>query len=198
MGTFALTEFGVEVADVQQSTNKVKVKWARASTDYEQPVHPLEMNFYDKTTNSRSTGPLKFAWDNDDNTAWGIDAGPGRRNVDRQAVFVTDKPVGYAQGSVFTFLLKQNHGGWNSDDHMNNNLGRFRLSVSTATNATADPLPTAVRHILSHVPRSQRNARPAGGGLWLLAQPPCRSGRRPTRASKSSATIGRPVPPLSR
>jgi hypothetical protein len=93
--------------------------------------------------------------------------------VDRQAVFVTDKPVGYAQGSVFTFLLKQNHGGWNSDDHMNNNLGRFRLSVSTATNATADPLPTAVRHILSHVPRSQRTPaqQAAVFGYWRTTVP---------------------------
>ena len=156
MGTCALTEFGVEVADAHQPTNKVKVKWARATTDYDQPVHPLEMNFYDKSTNSRSTGPLKFAWDNDDNTAWGIDAGPGRRNTDRQAVFVTDKPVGYEQGSVFTFFLKQNHGGWNSDDHMNNNLGRFRLSVSSASNAVADPLPSGVRTILSQTPRSER------------------------------------------
>ena len=28
-----------------------------------------------------------------------------------------------------TFRLVQRHGGWNSDDHMNNNLGRFRLSA---------------------------------------------------------------------
>ncbi len=29
---------------------------------------------------------------------------------------------------MLTFHLTQNHGGWNSDDNQNNNLGRFRLS----------------------------------------------------------------------
>src|SRR6185436_11634045 len=158
MGTCALTEFNVEVFETAQPTNKVKVKWARATTDYDQPKRALETNFYDKSTNARVTGPLKYAWDNDENTAWGIDAGSGRRNTERQAVFVTDKPVGYEQGSVFTFSLKQNHGGWNSDDHMNNNLGRFRLSVSIDSNAVAEPLPRAVREIITQVPREKRTA----------------------------------------
>ncbi len=30
-------------------------------------------------------------------------------------------------GTVLTFHLAQNHGGWNSDDNQNHNLGRFRL-----------------------------------------------------------------------
>jgi len=157
MGTCALTEFNVEVLDVQHPTNKVKLKWAKATTDYDQPHHPLEDNFYDKSTNSRSTGPLRYAMDNDDTTAWGIDAGPGRRNVDRKAVFVSEQPVGFADGGAFTFFLKQYHGGWNSDDHMNNNLGRFRLSVSTSADAVADPLPAKVREIIAHVPRAQRS-----------------------------------------
>ena len=29
--------------------------------------------------------------------------------------------------AILTFKLTQNHGGWNSDDNQNNNLGRFRL-----------------------------------------------------------------------
>jgi hypothetical protein len=43
----------------------------------------------------------------------------------------------------------QNHGGWNSDDNMNNNLGRFRLSITTAPDVVADPLPANVREILA-------------------------------------------------
>jgi len=32
---------------------------------------------------------------------------------------------------VIEVHLVQNHGGWNSDDNQNNNLGRFRISVTT-------------------------------------------------------------------
>ena len=41
------------------------------------------------------------------------------------------------------------HGGWNSDDHMNNNLGRFRLSVTDGTSPSADLVPKNVRDILA-------------------------------------------------
>ena len=75
-------------------------------------------------------------------------------------------------GTVLTFHLKQNHGGWNSDDNQNNNLGRFRLSVTAAPDAVADPLPQSVREILS-IPREQR----------------ARAG-----AARSSATGARPLP----
>ena len=50
---------------------------------------------------------------------------------------------------MLTFQLKQNHGGWNSDDNQNNNLGRFRFSVTDGRTAVADPLPSAVRDILA-------------------------------------------------
>ncbi|HEX4645405.1 MAG TPA: DUF1553 domain-containing protein, partial [Verrucomicrobiae bacterium] len=96
-----------------------------------------------------------FAIDGKDDTAWGIDAGPGRRNQPRKAVFLPEKPVAFTNGAILTFRLKQNHGGWNSDDNQNHNLGRFRLSVTSATNVTADPVPAAVREIMK-IPRDQR------------------------------------------
>ena len=149
MGTCALSEFLVEATDTENKTNKTKVRWTDATADFNQPEHVLEPNFYDKTTNNRVTGSIKLAIDGKGNTAWGIDAGPGRRNQERKAVFVADKPVGFAAGTAWRIGLEQNHGGWNSDDHMNNNLGRFRISVTTnAGPVTADPLPTKVRDIL--------------------------------------------------
>jgi hypothetical protein len=111
MGTCALTEFNVEVQEVTNPTNKVKIKWASATTDYDQPEHPLEPNFYDKSTNSRVTGPLKHAMDGNDHTAWGIDAGPGRRNTDRKAVFQAKEPAGFTNGTILTFYLKQHGAG---------------------------------------------------------------------------------------
>jgi hypothetical protein len=155
-GTCALSEFMVEAMDAKQITNKVKVKWKEATADVEQPVRKLETNFYDKSTNSRSTGPIKFAIDGNDKTAWGINVGAGRRNQDRKAVFVAEKPVGFTNGTYWRIGLQQNHGGWNSDDHMNNNLGRFRISLTKATeNVKADPIPKKVRDIFA-IPREQR------------------------------------------
>ena len=112
----------------------------------------------DKTTNSRLTGPVQFAIDGKDNTAWGINVGPGRRNQDRKAVFVAEKPAGFTHGTYWRIGLRQTHGGWNSDDHMNNNLGRFRISATKASGEVkADPLPKKVRDILA-IPRAKRTS----------------------------------------
>jgi len=157
LGTCALTDFMVEAIDARNKTNKVKAKWIGVSADYSQPERPLEPNYYDKSTNSRVTGPIQFAIDGKGDTAWGIDAGPGRRNQDRKAVFVAESPVGFTNGTAWRIGLQQNHGGWNSDDHMNNNLGRFRLGVTRATNGlVADPLPRKVRDLIT-VPRERRS-----------------------------------------
>ncbi|HEX4588675.1 MAG TPA: DUF1549 and DUF1553 domain-containing protein, partial [Gemmataceae bacterium] len=155
MGTCALTEFGVEAVDAKDSAKKVKVKFAAASADYANPVRDLEPNFDDRSGKKRVTGPVAFAIDGKDDTAWGIDAGPGRRNRPRVAVFAPDKPLEFPGGMALHFYLKQNHGGWNSDDHMNNNLGRFRLSVTDAEGATADLVPPEVRKVLP-IPRERR------------------------------------------
>ncbi len=39
------------------------------------------------------TGPIAFAIDESNDTAWGIDVGPGLRNQSRKAVFTFEKPV---------------------------------------------------------------------------------------------------------
>jgi hypothetical protein len=48
--------------------------------------------------------------------------------------------------------LNQSHGGWNSDDNQNNNLGRFRLSVSSESDVASDPIPGRVREALAIEP----------------------------------------------
>jgi len=155
-GTCALTEFKVEAIEVKNPTNKVAVHFARATSDFDQPQAPLEPNFDDKTGTNRVTGPVAFAVDGKEETAWGIDAGPGRRNQARKAVFECSTNVGFPGGTIFLFKLAQEHGGWNSDDLMNNNLGRFRLSATTdPMPVVADPLPAGVRQILA-IPREGR------------------------------------------
>ena len=148
LGLFALSELTVEAVDAENPENKASVKLVSASADFGNEEQPLEAMFHDKTDKKRVTGPVTFAIDGKDETAWGIDAGPGRRNVERKAVFVLEKPIEFPQGAVLTFHLKQMHGGWNSDDNQNNNLGRFRFSVTSANAAQADPLPKRVRDIL--------------------------------------------------
>jgi hypothetical protein len=148
-GTGALTEFEVEAAPADALGKAEKVKIARASADINPPEAPLDSIYDDRSNKRRVTGPVAFALDGKEETAWGIDAGPGRRNQPRKAVFVAEKPIEHPNGTILTFYLKQNHGGWNSDDNQNHNLGRFRLSVTDATDAEADPLPKAVREILS-------------------------------------------------
>ena len=155
-GMSALSEFKVEAVDLQNTTNKVEVKFVKASADYSNPEKELEPEFYDKSDKKRIYGPVEFAIDGKDDTAWGIDAGPGRRNQPRKAVFLLEKPLTFTNGVVLNFRLVQNHGGWNSDDNQNHNLGRFRLSVAGATNVVADPIPARVREII-RIAREQRS-----------------------------------------
>ncbi len=148
-GTGALTEFEVEVAPADAPSKVQRVTFSRASADVNPPEAPLDPIFDDKSGQKRVTGPVAFAIDGKDETAWGIDIGPGRRNVPRKAVFNAAAPLNFPAGAIVTFYLRQNHGGWNSDDNQNCNLGRFRLSITSAPNATADPLSKDLRAALS-------------------------------------------------
>ncbi|HZF40444.1 MAG TPA: DUF1549 and DUF1553 domain-containing protein, partial [Blastocatellia bacterium] len=154
-GACALTEFEVEAAPAGDPKKVTKIKLVRATADYNQPERELEPIYDDKSKRRRVTGPIEFAIDGKDETAWGIDAGPGLRNQPRKAVFVAERPIANEGGTILTFYLKQNHGGWNSDDNQNNNLGRMRLSITTAPDAAADPLPEGLREILS-IPGERR------------------------------------------
>ena len=155
-GTGALTEFEVESAPADDRENSTPVAIAKATADIHLPETPLEAIFEDKSGRRRVTGPIEFAIDGKEETAWGIDAGPVRRNLPRKAVFVAETPVSHPQGTLLTFYLSQKHGGWNSEDNQNNNLGRIRLSITSTPEARADPLPKTVRDALS-IPRDQRS-----------------------------------------
>jgi hypothetical protein len=156
-GTGALTEFRVESASPEAPERFTKLKILSATADVNPPEAPLEKVFDDRSGRKRVTGPIPYAIDERDETAWGIDAGPGRRNQPRKAVFVLDQAIDRANGSVLNLYLKQDHGGSNSDDNENNNLGRIRLSVTGEPNPQADPLPQEVRAILT-TPRQKRTA----------------------------------------
>jgi mono/diheme cytochrome c family protein len=154
-GTGVLTDFKVEAAAASAPDKKTVVAIAKATADVNPQEKELAPVFYDKSKKRRVTGPVEYAIDGKDETGWGIDAGPGLRNQPRKAVFNAAEPISNAGSTVLVFYLKQNHGGWNSDDNQTNNLGRIRLSITSAENAEADPLPAAVREVLA-VPNEQR------------------------------------------
>ncbi len=171
-GTGALTEFEVEAAPAEAPDKVTKIKIAKATADVNPPETPLEAIFDDKSGKRRVTGPVEFAIDGNEDTAWGIDAGPGLRNQPRKAVFTAQAPIANPGGTILTFYLDQKHGGWNSDDNQNQNLGRFRLSITTAPGAVADPLPRNVREILA-IPRAQRTPAQMAAvfGYWRTTVP---------------------------
>ena len=148
-GTAALTEFEVEAAPADNPAQVEKVKFRRATADYNPPERPLDAIYDDKSNRKRVIGPIGCAIDGKDETAWSTDAGPGRRNAPREAVFNAEKPVAHPHGTILTFYLKQDHGGWNSDDNQNHNLGRLRLSITRDPDAEADATPPAVRTLLA-------------------------------------------------
>ncbi|MES1261834.1 MAG: DUF1549 and DUF1553 domain-containing protein, partial [Acidobacteriota bacterium] len=155
-GTGALTEFRVDAAPASDPGKPEAVQIIRATADLNLPETPLEAMFFDKSNKKRVTGPIEFAIDGKDETSWGTDAGPGLRNQPRKAVFNAGKPISNEGETILTFYLRQNAGGWNSDDNQNNNLGRLRLSVTSAPDAVADPLPANVRELLA-TPRARRS-----------------------------------------
>ena len=154
-GTAALTEFEVEATAIGSPEQLEKIEISGATADIALPETPLEAMFDDNSDQIRVTGPIEFAIDGDEKTAWGIDAGPARRNLPRKAVFTLKTPISHPEGTLLKFHLSQKHGGANSDDNQNHNLGRFRISATTTAGVTADPLPAGLREILS-MPRLQR------------------------------------------
>jgi mono/diheme cytochrome c family protein len=151
-GTCLLSEFEVEAAPADSAGKPKKIKIAKATAD----IALQETAVPDDLKKKRITGPIEFAIDGKDTTAWSIDAGPGLRNQPRKAVFEATEPIANPGGTMLTFYLSQKHGSsLGSDLGDNENLGRFRISITTTLSAAADPLPQSVREILS-TPRDRR------------------------------------------
>ncbi|MFN0088405.1 MAG: DUF1549 and DUF1553 domain-containing protein [Blastocatellia bacterium] len=144
-GTAWLSEFTAEAAPAAEPEKMRKLAIGGATADYAAPGNPVAQAI---------DGNLK--------TSWSIDAGPGLRNQDRRAVFALQAPLaGHDDGAVLKFSLSQKEFGGSSAERFEApNIGRFRISVTTASNPKADPLPPGVRAILS-IPAAART--PAQG-----------------------------------
>ena len=170
-GTAALTEFGLSHGPQGKA---VAMKIAHASADFGEAPNTALVAFardQDAANDKRVTGPIDYAVDGNALTAWGIDAGPGRRNVPRVAVFVLQQPLVWKPGEELAITLSMKHGGWNSDDLQTMNLGRYRLSVCDDAQARADPLPPRIRAAMARGPLSEEVLGEVFA-LWRARQPP--------------------------
>lgn len=156
-GTGALTEFKVLVAPADQPDKQREIKLVRAVADVNPPESRLPSVFREKdgANDQRVTGPVQFAIDNDRNTAWTTDIGPGRRNRNRHAIFIPEAPIELNEKSRLSFQLQQNHGGWNSDDNQNYLLGRYRFAITGDANPSDRVVASDVQPLL-RIPEADR------------------------------------------
>ncbi|MFN0121161.1 MAG: PSD1 and planctomycete cytochrome C domain-containing protein [Blastocatellia bacterium] len=138
-GKYFVTEFIVDAAPASAPEKKTRVTLQNATVDFERPDYPV-----------------KNVIDGSQKTHWFSDAGPVRRNQDRKMVFAAAAPAGFDEGTILSIQVLQK-----SSEEIRSgqpNLGRFRLSVTTAPNPQADPLPAHVRKILG-TPAARRTAQ---------------------------------------
>ncbi|MEO8429504.1 MAG: PSD1 and planctomycete cytochrome C domain-containing protein, partial [Verrucomicrobiota bacterium] len=108
-GDFVLTDFSVEAQTVDSAKTE-PVSFATAYADF-----------------SMEKYGVKDAIDDKPKSGWSIAAHEATNRVDHQGVFVTKQPIGFAGGTQLNIRLTQ---GSDRSQHL---LGRFRLSVSTAS-----------------------------------------------------------------
>jgi len=137
-GSFYFSEFSVEAAPVDKPDAVEKIALADIAADFQLPDFPA-----------------KNVIDGNPKTHWSSDAGPGRRNQNRQFVFQTQRAIGHDNGALLTFQLAQKKDETIDSDQPQPNIGRFRISVTDSPNPAVDPLPVSVRRLLS-IPAGQR------------------------------------------
>ncbi len=130
-GNFILSEFKVSASPRSTVESMQPVNFSKAVADHSQEGYPIV-----------------HAIDGKPDTGWGINVTSGNLNVDREAIFILNKPVTNKDGTRLTFEFHHNHA---VGKYL---LGCFRISVtSTATEIlTATPI---VREIAA-LPAEQR------------------------------------------
>ena len=145
-GTGALTEFNLKGGKEATRTEKLKFKNPVASVN--PPVVPLDPKRFPNNAEAKPydkrTGPVAFALDDDNKTAWTHERDPARNNDPAVLTFELEQPLEGEGKTYFNYTLSLNHGGYISDDNMTYNLGRVRLSVSSSLPNALDQLPPLV------------------------------------------------------
>lgn len=151
-GTFAISEMEVyRKSPGEEEWTKVELK--NASADFETKTVPLKKYFRHKVkdpNNERLVGPVEFMIDGDETTAWAPDRGPVLRHTESVAVIQFDGSLSLPEGSQLKIHLIQNHGG-DGNDRENQQLGRYRFSLSTAAAPQAPTYDHAVTLALQKI-----------------------------------------------
>lgn len=178
-GTAALSEFDVEFVPDDDSGKTVNLKFARAEADSHPSHQPLGDTYDDRSNKPRVTGPIAYAVDDDESTAWTTSLSPGRSNQPQTALFVLEQPIEMANKGTFHVYLSQRHGGWNSDDNQTHNLGRFRISLTDDAKPTLPKTRPELREICE-TPAEERTAAEAARLLtyWCTIQPQWQEGAK--------------------
>ena len=129
-GTCALTEFEVEAAAAEAARpSRREVKFAKATRRLRQRRRIAARADLRRQVGQEARhrpGRVRHRRQGRDRLGHRRRPGPPQRAAQGR-VHAGEADRFAATGTQLTFLLKQNHGGWNSDDNQNNNLGRFRL-----------------------------------------------------------------------
>lgn len=159
-GSGALSEIELRLAPADRPVEEFdqwqRAEFSRALADVNVPRRPLDAAYPDRGDRKAFLGSIRMAIDGDGETAWTTDNGPERRNQPREAVFILKEPLTIPEASQLGVKLSQLHGGWNSDDNQNNNLGRFRISVTADDVLPSFLTPRRIRDILD-IPREERS-----------------------------------------
>jgi len=171
-GNFALNEFRVTAAAQDNPSSAVPVALKNPAADFSQDSH--------------GGWPIAAALDGDPETGWSVDPQEGCPHV---ATFETKEPVGLSGGTALTFTLDQG-------DPNEHNLGRLRLSVTTAKPPFPLPKSYGPRQLIAggKVPASK------DGGILVLTME-MKAGSRPlwlrnvgTHFSSEGKLAGEAVP----
>ena len=122
-GNFVLSEVEAFISPLQGPESA-----RQAATDRAKLVQAV-------ADHSQSGYPVAHAIDGKKDTGWAINVKSGSLNVNRQAIFVLEKPARFEQQACLTLKMLQNNSA------KNYLLGRFRISV---TNSPAELLTTPV------------------------------------------------------
>ncbi|MBC7368166.1 MAG: PSD1 domain-containing protein [Undibacterium sp.] len=163
-GLFAVSELEVEVLPsgyvkpVNEKTAEVgmrKLGLARASADFESPAHTIDKPFRKGDDDKRTVGPSAYLVDGKLETGWSPDRGVGRRNAPSEVVVQFKEPLTLAAGEKLRVTLRFKHSGKDNHGRDTQLLGRFRVALTAAPDATASKIPTAARLALA-VPAAVR------------------------------------------
>ncbi|MCM2371244.1 PSD1 and planctomycete cytochrome C domain-containing protein [Aporhodopirellula aestuarii] len=158
-GTGALSEFQLKIQPTAKDAEAIEVKFVRAISDVNPPRRDLKPRYRikDAENDDRFVGPVEFAIDGDEKSAWTTDLDPGRNNQPRHAIFIPESPIVVDGEATLTFTMVQRHGGWNSDDNQNFLIARYRFSVTDSDTLPDTTINTSVLPVLS-IPAEERSA----------------------------------------